>query len=359
VNLDPTNITAHYTKQNQNFREPDKMQVVYVEFPATNYFADAEKTLAGITNLNQLIEEEYRKHETNFYTDANGMPMTVDAAKLKIREEQKTQLALREARKAATTFEEELLNKTPRNTTNLFELAKSKGLTVKVTPPFSQFEPVKGLEVPEKFNQAAFALTPEDPFIEEPIVGENAVYVAGLEKKIPSRVPPLAEIQAKVTEDYKRMQSREMATRAGQEFYSKLTAALAAGKAFNAAAFEAGYSVTTLAPFSMVSRTIQGLDPRIDPSTVKNTAFSLKEGETSQLVPTRDGGFVLHVDKFIPVSDAEVKAALPNYLAGLQKSGQSEAFNEWFSKEFQAAKVQLVTDRPEKGGASGTKSSAQ
>jgi hypothetical protein len=180
-----------------------------------------------------------------------------------------------------------------------------------------------------------------------------------LEKKIPSHVPPLAEIQAKVTEDYKRMQSREMASRAGQEFYSKMSAALAAGKAFNAAAFESGYSVTTLASFSVVSRAIQGLDPRIDPSAVKNTAFSLKEGETSQFVPTRDGGFILHVNKFIPVSDAEVKAALPNYLAGLQKSGQSEAFNEWFSKEFQAAKLQLVTDRSEKGGAASTKSSAQ
>src|ERR1051325_4131494 len=359
VNLDQTNIAAHYTKQNQNFREPDKMQVAYVECPATNYFAEAEKALAGITNLSQQIDEVYRQRGTNFYTDANGMPMTADAAKAKIREDEKTQIALREARRIATAFEEELLNKPSKNATNLFELAKTKGLTVKVTPPFSQFEPVKGMEAPEKFNQAAFALTPEEPFIEEPIVGENAVYVAGLEKKIPSHVPPLAEIQAKVTEDYKRMQSREMATKAGQEFYSKLTAALAGGKAFNAAAFEAGYTVMTLAPFSMVSRTIQGLDPRIDPSAVKNTAFALKEGETSQFVPTRDGGFILRVNKFIPVSDSEVKSGLPNYLAGLQKSRQSEAFNEWFSKEFQAAKLQLVTDRSEKGEASSTKRSAQ
>src|SRR3954469_11438036 len=48
VNLDQTNIAAHYTRQGQNFREPDKMQVAYVEFPATNYFADAEKALAAI-----------------------------------------------------------------------------------------------------------------------------------------------------------------------------------------------------------------------------------------------------------------------------------------------------------------------
>jgi hypothetical protein len=234
----------------------------------------------------------------------------------------------------------------------LDELAKQKGMTVKVTEPFSQFEPPKGIEANEKFNQVAFALTPDEPFIEQPIVGEDAVYIAALNKKIPSHIPPLAEIQEKVTEDYKRSESRKLATAAGQEFYTKLTAAMATGKAFNAAAFELGNSVTMLAPFSTVTRTIPGLDPRVDPSTVKNTAFALKEGETSQFIPTRDGGFVLHVNKFVPVTDSEVKSALPEYLANLRKSGQSEAFNEWFSKEYQAAKVVLNNDkRSEKGGA--------
>jgi hypothetical protein len=359
VNLDQTNIATHYTKQSQNFREPDKMQVAYVEFPATNYFAEAEKTLAGITNLNQQIEEVYRQRGTNFYTDANGAPMSAEAAKLKIREDERQNLALREARKAATVFAEELISKPTKTATNLYEVAKSKNLAVKVSEPFGQYEPVKGLEAPEKFNQLAFTLTPEAPFIEEPIVGQDAVYIVALDKKIPSRVPPLAEIQAKVTEDYKRMQSRELATRAGQDFYTKLNAGLAAGKAFNAAAFEAGQTVTALAPFSVVTRSIPGLDPRVDVSAVKNTAFSLKEGATSSFVPTREGGFVLHVNKFIPASDAEVKAALPGYLASLQKAGASEAFQAWFSKEFQGAKMQFVNDKqPDKAGGA-TKSSAQ
>ena len=358
VNLDQTNLTAHYTRQSQNFREPEKIQVAYVEFPATNYFADAEKSLAAITNLSKQIDEVYLARGTNYYTDTNGLPMTPDAAKAKIREDEKQNLALREARKAATAFAETLLSLPTRQTTNLYEVAKTNNRTVKVSAPFSQFEPVKGLEVPEKFNQAAFALTPDQPFIEEPIVGQDAVYIVALDKKIPSRVPPLADIQAKVTEDYKRMQSRELASRAGQDFYAKLNAGLTAGKAFNAAAFEAGQTVTTLAPFSMVTRTLPGLDPRVDLSSVKNTAFSLKEGETSGFVPTRDGGFVLHVNKYIPASDADVKAALPAYLAGLQKAGASEAFQEWFSKEYQAARMQFFNDKqPEKPGT--TKSSAQ
>jgi hypothetical protein len=283
--------------------------------------------------------------------------MTPEAAKAKIKEDQRKQIALVEARKAATAFAEDLLAMTNSvagqpKAARLDELAKQKGMTVKVTEPFSQFEPPKGIEANEKFNQVAFALTPDEPFIEQPIVGEDAVYIAALRNKIPSHIPPLTEIQEKVTEDYKRSESRKLATAAGQEFYTKLTAAMATGKAFNAAAFELGNSVTMLAPFSTVTRTIPGLDPRVDPSTVKNTAFALKEGETSQFIPTRDGGFVLHVNKFVPVTDSEVKSALPEYLANLRKSGQSEAFNEWFSKEYQAAKVVLNNDkRSEKGGA--------
>jgi hypothetical protein len=346
VNLDPANITRHYSNQMQNFRVPEAVQVAYVEFPATNYFADADKVLTGVTNLSQIVDEQYRQRGTNYYTDASGQPMAPDAARVKIREDMRKELGVREARKAATAFAEELLAMpAPKKASHLEDVAQKKGLTVKTTEPFSQYEAPKGLEAPEKFNQQAFALTQDEPFIEEPVVGPEAVYVVALKGRIPSHVPPLAQIQDKVTDDYKRIESQRLAREAGQAFYAKLTAAMAGGKTFTAASSESGFPVTSLAPFSTVARTISGLDPRVDPSQVKNTAFALKEGETSQFITTRDGGFVLHVNKFIPASDADVKAALPAYIANLQKSGQSEAFNDWFAKEFQASKLSLVTDK--------------
>ncbi|HUS34514.1 MAG TPA: SurA N-terminal domain-containing protein [Verrucomicrobiae bacterium] len=355
VNLDMANLTRHYSNQLQNFREPDKLQISYVAFPASNYFASADKTFAGITNLNQMVEEMYRQRGTNFYTDPTGAPMAPDAAKAKIKEDERHRLALVEARKDATEFAEALLNATnapagKSRATILDELAQQKKLAVKVTEPFSQYEIPEGMDVPEKFGQVVAQLTPEAPFVEEPIVGGDAVYIIALKNKLASHVPPLAQIQDKVTEDYKRYESRRLANEAGQSFFAKLQAALAAGKAFNAAAMETGQSVTSLAPFSMVSRTIQGLDPRVNPSMIKNTAFALKEGETSQFVPSGDGGFVLHVNKFIPASDADVKANLPGFIANLQRSGQSQAFSEWFTKEFQQARLSLVTDKNDKGG---------
>lgn len=351
VNLDLPNISRHYSNQMQNFRESEKIQIAYVAFPASNYFAAADKVIAGVTNLNLMVDDIYRQRGTNYYTDATGAPMAPEAAKAKIKEDERLNLALREARKEATDFAEILLTTNapagkPRATL-LDDLAQQRNLAIKTPPPFSQYDIPEGMDVPEKFSQLVSQLTPDAPFIEEPVVGGDAVYIVALKGKIASHVPPLAQIQDKVTEDYKRFESRRLAVEAGQAFHAKLTAALAAGKTFNATAAENGQPVTSLAPFSMVSRAIQGLDPRVNSSMIKNTAFALKEGETSQFVPSGDGGFILHVNKFIPATDADVKAALPGYIANLQRAGQSQAFSEWFSREYQQTKLSLVTDKNE------------
>jgi hypothetical protein len=352
VNMDATNIARHFTNQQQNFRVNEQVQISYVAFPATNHFAEADRVLATVTNLNQQLDQIYMQRGSNYYTDATGLPMTPEAAKAKIKEDERLRIALVEARKVATTFAEDLLNATnatpgkPKSAA-LDELAQKKNYPVKVSEPFTQYDIPAGMDVPGKFSELVFQLTPEEPFVAEPVVGGEAVYIVALNKRIPSHVPPFAEIQEKVAEDYKRIESQRLAREAGQAFHRNFAAGQAAGKAFNAIAFESGLSVTTLAPFSMTSRTITGLDPRVSPSQVKNAAFALKEGETSQFVATMDGGFVLHVNKFIPVSDTDVKMALPGFIANLQRSGESQAFQEWINREFQGAKLSLVTDRTE------------
>lgn len=357
VNLDPSAISGFYTNQKAMYRVPDKVRLAYVAFPASNYLATADQKLGAVTNLAAEIDRIYLQRGPKYYTDTNDIPLAPEVAKAKIKEEQRKQIALVEARKAATQFETELLELTSTNAmksvATLENLAAAKGLVAKTTEPFAQYESPKGLELPERFSQAAFLLSPGEPFIEEPVVGDDAVYVFGLKQKIGSDIPPLDAIREKVLEDYKRFQSQKLATDAGQAFLAKLTNAIASGKTFSAAAAELGQKPVNLAPFTQMSRVIVGLDPRTDPSSIKSVAFSLKEGETSPFTRSRDGGFILHVNKIIPAPDDQVKAALPAYLANLQRSGQSEAFQEWFSKEFKGAKVTLVTDKSNKGGAQG------
>ena len=355
VKLDPAALLTFYTNNVANYIEQPKMILTYVGFDATNYLAEADKKLSAVTNLSQKIAEMYQQRGTNFYTDTNGMVMTPDAAKAKILQDERHGLALLEARKAANEFAEELFNLPGgKQVANLETLAASKGLKVRTTEPFSQYEGPKGLDLPERFGQLASNLSPGEPFIEEPVVGPEGVYVMALKGQIERRIPKFEEKKDQVTEDYKRQQSSTLAQMNGIAFQSKLTNAMAAGKTFAAAATELGEKPVTIAPFSQASRTIPGLDPRVNISQLKNVAFALKAGETSGFTRSADGGFVLHVSKYIPAADDAVKNALPDFITQMQRTGQGEAFSEWFSKQVAAANIKLVTDRkPGTPGAAG------
>jgi hypothetical protein len=352
VNADTNAIMTFFTNRKADYREPEKIQLSYVEFPASNYFAQAEQKLATITNLSQQIDAMYMQRGEKFFTHTNGAMMTAEAAKQKLRNETRNNFALVEAQRAATEFTEKLLEKTPKSINSLEALANERGIQLKTTEPFSQYESPKEMEVPERFSQAAFALSFAEPYIEEPIRGSDAVYVAGLRNRIPSDVPAFETIRDKVVADYKREQSQKLLTDDAHAFHSKLTNSMAAGKTFAAAATELGHKPTTLEAFSKSSRAIANLDPHIDPGMVKAAAFSLKPGETSGFRMARDGGFILHVSKTIPVSDEMVKTALPEYLKTLQQSGQSEAFQEWFMNEMKGARLTLISDKEaaESGG---------
>ena len=158
-------------------------------------------------------------------------------------------------------------------------------------------------------------------------------------------MPPLDAIRDRVVADYTRLQSQTLARQAGAAFHTQVTNSLAEGKTFQQAVEAASQKLVDLPAFSQASRAIGDLDPRAEVSSIKNAAFALQAGQTSGFTSTRDGGFVLHVSKFIPASDESVKAALPAYLTNLQRSGQTEAFNAWFMKEMEGAKLVLATDK--------------
>jgi len=213
-----------------------------------------------------------------------------------------------------------------------------------VTEPFKLYDPPADLKVGEQFGKAAFALTPEEPFAEQPIVGEDAVYIIGYKRKVPSEMPPLDTIRFQVVDDYKHDQARTLASQAAITFHNTLTNELAKGKTFSAVAQEAKVPYLKLPPFSQTTASLPQLPERSDLSMVKNTAFSLTNGQVSPFIPSRDGGFVLRLTSTIPVPETKVQSELPSFLSGLRRSRQNEAFNEWFQKEIEMAKMSLPGD---------------
>ena len=81
VTVTPAAVAQFYTNNMAVYREPDRVQVNYVAFDLTNFFAAAEQKL-GKTNITSQAEAYYAQHGTEAVPDAK----TPEEAKAKIRE---------------------------------------------------------------------------------------------------------------------------------------------------------------------------------------------------------------------------------------------------------------------------------
>ncbi|MDB6018775.1 MAG: hypothetical protein JWR19_3264 [Pedosphaera sp.] len=329
VTFTPEGLADFYNKRAAFYRIPDQRRVDYVKYDVTNYLAQA-KAEAG-TNLEAIVNANYMvKGSTNFYHDAK----TPEEAKAKVAEDYLHELAMIQARKAAGALADELDRTEPKRAAGLEELAKTKGLTVKTTAPFDAKEG-PDLNVLPSFTHAAFSLTTNEPF-SGAIRAEDGVYVLALKETIPSTIPPLKDIQAKVEEDYRLAAAAQMARQAGANFEGMVTNGLAQGKTFKAIADEAKVKAEELPPFSLSTSSLPAeIDERVNFNSLKNLAFMTPVGKASPFIPTEDGGFVLYVKSQSPVNEAKLKDEMPKYLEYLRQVRQNEAFNQWFGKQVQ------------------------
>jgi hypothetical protein len=343
VTSEPTAVATYYTNHLADYRIPEKIQLNYVKFAATNYTSAAEQDMAKNTNLTQYVDTVYQQRGTNSFKDTNNAVMSTEAAKQKIRGDLRESLSLEEAWKKAVEFLNEV-GEVKEKTNALENLAAAKSLVSEVTEPFGQFEMPRGLKVPSTFSQTAAKLTPEEPIAEEPVRGEDAVFVIALKQRIPSEIPPLDSIRDRVTQDYVRNKALELARGAGNELHTNVVNGLDQSKNFDAVLAEKNITPVVLAPFSRKTTVLPGVD-RTDVSQLVNTAFTVAPGKVSSFAPTRTGGFMVYVKKIVPVSDERVKVELPEFTQNLRQTRQYEAFSEWFRKLVESAHLVLQGDK--------------
>ncbi len=328
VRMDPSLIGRYYSNHLAEFRIPERAQVRYVEFPATNFFAAAEAELMK-TNLNDIVEANFQRLGTNYVQ----LGATPEEAKARIRNELILNRALVDARRRGNEFATRLLDMTPVKSENLELLAATNNLTVKTTEPFDLKNGPKEFEAGANLINAAFALSPTNEIFAGPFVSRTGAYVLAYQNRLPSELPAYETVKAKVEEEFKQYESASLARMAGIEAHQKITNAIAKGKSFEAAVAEAGLKVTKLAPFSMATRAMADLDGRVSPNDLKQVAYSLEPGKISSFQGTSTGGFILYVAAKLPLDEAKYNSDLAAFKNYVRQSRQSEAFNLWFSKE--------------------------
>jgi hypothetical protein len=355
-------ISNFYAIQMSRYRLPERLTASYVEFSASNYLAEADSKLGKLTNLNEIVSDYYfrGRMNTNLWTDTNGAPLPEAAAKDKIKEEIRLNEALAAARRAAAVFGTQLMNQPDANkVSNLENLARTNKLTLKVTKPFdnlnggleefdddpgpaarSDDSPSEGLR--DVVRQKAFALTDERPILFSPLVGKHAVYLIARQAKVASEMQPLEKIRDKVTADYKNFMASQLARNAGQAFHTNLTNGLALKKSFSDLCAAEKVKAIDLPPFSSATRSLTNLDARISLRLLQSLANNTEIGQASAFLPAQpasEGGFILYAKAHPPVDEARLKTELPEFINQMRVYRQNEAFQQWFRKQVEQAKV--------------------
>jgi hypothetical protein len=327
VTVTPAAVAQFYTNYLAAYRLPDRVQVSYVAFEVTNFLAQSRAEWAK-TNFDEIVNVNYRQIGPNYFPDAK----TPEATKAKIRELLIRNRALTDANQQANDFASALYALEPAKPENLNTVAKQKGLTVHLTTPFDRTYGPKEFDAPPDFIKAAFVLAPDEP-LAGPVVGPDAVYIIALVKQLPSEIPSLNQIRARVTEDYQLHEATLLAQRAGTNFVHTLASQMTNGHTFASICVAAGLQPRALPPFSWSTRDLPELGDRVELGQLKQAAFSTPVGRTSGFEETSDGGFVLYVQSRLPVDQAAMNAEMPQFIAQLRRARQNEAFSEWLKIE--------------------------
>lgn len=327
----PEALAQFYTNEQAAYREPDQMQLSYVYFNVTNFMPEAEKAL-GTTNLSRMADEAL----TRLGTNGLRYGKTAEEAKARIRDILIEDTALSNAYVKALSFQTDVQSGATNAaavTKDLAAAAKAKGLEAKVTAPFDKEYGPMEIHLGSYPVAALFNLTASDPFPDQPVRGQDGVYVIAYNNLIPSRIPSLTEIHDRVLSDYKRLQAVRLAQITGQIFEKTVTNDLAHAKTFAAACEAAKVSPVTIPPFSLSTESVPEVEDHAELNTFKEIAFMTASGKVSNFTPGSDGGFVVYVRERLPIDQVKMKADLPEFGTAVRQRREGEAFESWFNRE--------------------------
>jgi len=350
VTVTPEALGTFFTNQQAIYRIPERIQLNYVKFEYTNFLAEATNLLSKLTNLDLQIEQAYRENPTNLLQEAKAI--SLEDAKVKIRERQLVAFETQLARKKASEFAYQLDEKEALGPQALAAVAQTNGMTVQVSAPFDQIDGPKDIQIGPGFAKAAFGLT--NSVFAGPLVGDDAAYIITLNNRIPSEAPAFDQIKERVEADYKLNLATTMTRQAGIDFTQNATNQIAQGKSFPDVCVAAKVTLVEIPPFSLSTQSLPGSDVSTL-NQLKQAAFGADPGKIAGYYSTDDGGgFVLYIRSILPIDQIKLERELPAFINYVRTSRENEAFQIWFRREVDRGLHDTPMLRREKQGPGGT-----
>jgi hypothetical protein len=150
---------------------------------------------------------------------------------------------------------------------------------------------------------------------------------------LPSEIPSLDTIRAKVADDLRMRLAIITAIRAGTNFAHQLPMQMATGKSFAAVGFADGLDPLVLPPFSMATQDLPDLENHATIRQLQEVALTTPVGTVSPFMQTDDGGFVLYVESRPPVDRDKMDSEMAEFTAELRERRSEAEYNDWIQHE--------------------------
>jgi peptidyl-prolyl cis-trans isomerase D len=206
--------------------------------------------------------------------------------------------------------------------------AKKRGLTPITTNPFTVTTPPAGMAPSPAFNNAAFALSKDDP-ISKVIQLDNGVAVLRLVQVVPSELRPLAEVKPAIEQQLQAQKGVQAQGLAAAVAAAGLQDAVKKGGDFKAAAAAQHLTVETLPAF---------IPRKASQSDMKQAALGyysakLPVGGISQPIPLENENSVVivHVDSRAPADPSRFADFATRYGQARDQELRGEAFVDWIN----------------------------
>lgn len=301
VSDDPEAVKNYFNENIEEYRIPEKIALSYVKFSSEDYRgdvipmpSDADLQITFARNKSKYVQDDAAKTPQTFLEAKDQVLADWQADRLQT-------IGSEKAGEAATRFALDIYNGVYEKTLSkdseaLGQLIADRGLELIAIPPFDaksigQAAAQTGISFSALRDAMSMDAT---QFYSSPTELQNkkeGAVVLFFDKRIESRLPEFADVEAQVTEDYKAAEKQRLFLQACEDKRAQLETALAAGESFEETAKELGLSFAHFEDFKL-SPPPEGLDRAL----IMEIA-DLAEGELSQVIDLNDSGKIVKVLK--------------------------------------------------------------
>ncbi len=267
-----------------------------------------------------LVKTEYGFHIIKVEDKQTAHLQTFDEVKDSIRSELEKQRLADAQQKLAADLADKLK-------ADFEGAARQAGLDPKETPLFKFGQVLPDFGNSESFQNLAFQLRPGE--VGPPVTVPKGLAIIQLEKVVPEHIPALAEVQARVEEDYRAEESKVVAGVKAREFAQQASAG-----DFQKVARSMGLETKESKDF-----TAQDFVEGLGSGSQLSAAFTLNPGQTSGRVPLANSNYVVfRVESRTPPNEADFAAQrdrIAEELLNQKRSLAFEIYRENLKKQLQ------------------------